>query len=118
MIFKLAWRNVIGNCIPSNPDRLLQRRETQTFPGYCFRPRLVKNAWNNQLFWGFNPAVSPAALNNIRSTIRDLGFRRQTDLALDGGLVDGSFRESSPPSVDETPSARRWSSGAKEQVHL
>jgi hypothetical protein len=43
---------------------------------------LVKNAWNKQLFWGFNPAVSPVALKDIRSTIRDLEFRRQTQLSL------------------------------------
>jgi RNA-directed DNA polymerase len=55
---------------------------TFDFLGYCFRPRLVKNAWNHQLFWGFNPAASPAALKEIRSTIRDLRFRRQTQLSL------------------------------------
>ena len=53
------------------------------FLGYCFRPRLVKNSRNKQLFCGFNPAVSPRALKHLRSTIRDLKFRRQTHLSLE-----------------------------------
>ena len=52
---------------------------TFDFLGYRFRPRLVKNARNHQLFWGFNPAASPAALKEIRSAIRDLRFGRQTN---------------------------------------
>jgi RNA-directed DNA polymerase len=55
---------------------------TFDFLGYCFRPRLVKNTRTKQLFWGFNPAVSPGALKDIRSTIRALKFRRQTHLSL------------------------------------
>ena len=54
---------------------------TFDFLGYCFRPRLVKNVRTHQLFWGFNPAASPAALKEIRSTIRALRFRRQTQLS-------------------------------------
>jgi RNA-directed DNA polymerase len=53
------------------------------FLGYCFRPRLVKNSQSKQLFCGFNPAVSPRALKHLRSTIRDLKFRRQTHLSLE-----------------------------------
>jgi RNA-directed DNA polymerase len=53
------------------------------FLGYCFRPRLVKNSRSKQLFCGFNPAVSPRALNHLRSTIRALKFRRQTHLSLE-----------------------------------
>jgi RNA-directed DNA polymerase len=53
------------------------------FLGYCFQPRLVKNTRTKQLFWGFNPAVSPGALKDIRSTIRALKFRRQTHLSLE-----------------------------------
>jgi RNA-directed DNA polymerase len=53
------------------------------FLGYCFRPRLVKNSRSKQLFCGFNPAVSPRALKHLRSTIRDLKFRRQTHLSLE-----------------------------------
>ena len=34
------------------------------------------------LFGGFNPAVSPAALNTMRATIRDLKLRQQTQLSL------------------------------------
>jgi RNA-directed DNA polymerase len=52
------------------------------FLGYCFRPRLVKHTLNKQLFCGFNPAVSSAALKDIRCTIRTLKFRRQTHLSL------------------------------------
>jgi RNA-directed DNA polymerase len=53
------------------------------FLGYRFRPRLVKNSRSKQLFCGFNPAVSPRALKHLRSTIRDLKFRRQTHLSLE-----------------------------------
>jgi RNA-directed DNA polymerase len=56
---------------------------TLDFLGYCFRPRLVKNTRNRQLFCGFNPAISPAALKDIRSTIKSLKIRRQTDLTLE-----------------------------------
>jgi group II intron reverse transcriptase/maturase len=56
---------------------------TFDFLGYCFRPRLVKNTWNHQLFWGFNPAISPSSLKEIRSTIKDLKLRRQLQLSLD-----------------------------------
>jgi RNA-directed DNA polymerase len=56
---------------------------TFDFLGYCFRPRLVKNSRSKQLFCGFNPAISPRALKHLRSTIRDLKFRRQTHLSLE-----------------------------------
>ena len=52
------------------------------FLGYCFRPRLVRRFRDNTLFCGFNPAVSASALKAMRSAIRDLNFRRQTQLAL------------------------------------
>src|SRR5215471_3905038 len=52
------------------------------FLGYCFRPRVVKRVRDNLLFCGFNPAVSPAALNAMRQAIRDLNLRRQTQLSL------------------------------------
>jgi group II intron reverse transcriptase/maturase len=55
---------------------------TFDFLGYAFRPRLVKNARTGQLFCGFNPAVSPMALKAMRSTIRDLNIRRQTQRSL------------------------------------
>ena len=35
------------------------------------------------MFCGFNPAVSVSALKAMRSAIRDLNLRRQTQLALD-----------------------------------
>jgi RNA-directed DNA polymerase len=89
--FKLAWRSVSWNCIPAKPGSSTVRTSTATrnirtspldFLGYCFRPRLVKNTRNQQLFCGFNPAVSPGALKAIRSTIRNLKLRRQTHLSL------------------------------------
>ena len=52
------------------------------FLGYCFRPRWVKRMRDNTMFCGFNPAVSPAALKTMRSTIRDLGIRRRTQMSL------------------------------------
>ena len=55
---------------------------TFDFLGYCFRPRLVKNNRNGNLFCGFNPAVSASALKAMRSTIRDLDIRRQTQRSL------------------------------------
>jgi len=52
------------------------------FLGYCFRPRWIKNSRDNSMFCGFNPAVSPSALKTMRSTIRDLNIRQQTQLSL------------------------------------
>ena len=52
------------------------------FLGYCFRPRWIKKSRDNSMFCGFNPAVSPSALKAMRSTIRDLNIRRQTQLSL------------------------------------
>jgi RNA-directed DNA polymerase len=52
------------------------------FLGYCFRPRWVKKSRDNSMFCGFNPAVSPSALKAMRSTVRDLNIRRQTQLSL------------------------------------
>lgn len=52
------------------------------FLGYCFRPRLVRRFRDNTLFCGFNPAVSVSALQAMRSAIRDLNLRRQTQLSL------------------------------------
>ena len=52
------------------------------FLGYCFRPRQVRRMRDNVLFGGFNPAVSSAALNTMRATIRELNLRQQTQLSL------------------------------------
>ena len=52
------------------------------FLGYCFRPRLVRRFRDNTLFCGFNPAVSGSAMKAMRSAIRDLNLRRQTQLSL------------------------------------
>jgi len=53
------------------------------FLGYCFRPRRVMSSRDGKLFCGFNPAVSPSALNAMRTTIRELNVRHRTDLSLD-----------------------------------
>jgi RNA-directed DNA polymerase len=52
------------------------------FLGYCFRPRLVRRFRDNTLFCGFNPAVSGTAMKAMRSAIRELNLRRQTQLSL------------------------------------
>jgi group II intron reverse transcriptase/maturase len=52
------------------------------FLGYCFRPRRVCRRRDNALFCGFNPAVSSSALKTMRSAIRDLNLRRQTQLSM------------------------------------
>jgi hypothetical protein len=52
------------------------------FLGYCFRPRLVRRFRDNTLFCGFNPAVSPSAMKAMRSTIRELKLRHQTQRSL------------------------------------
>jgi hypothetical protein len=52
------------------------------FLGYCFRPRRVRNSRDNSLFCRFTPAVSPSALKSMRAKIRELRFRRRTELSL------------------------------------
>jgi hypothetical protein len=52
------------------------------FLGYCFRPRLVRRSQDGTLFWGFNSAVSVAALKAMRATIRELDLRHRTQLSL------------------------------------
>ena len=53
------------------------------FLGYCFRPRLVRRSRDGELFWGFNPAVSPSALKDMRAAIRDLNLLRQTQRSME-----------------------------------
>ena len=52
------------------------------FLGYCFRPRRARNSRDNSLFCRFTPAVSPSALKSMRAKIRELRFRRRTELSL------------------------------------
>jgi RNA-directed DNA polymerase len=52
------------------------------FLGYCFRPRRVRRSRDNKLFCGFNPAVSSSALKAMRTAIRELDLRHQTQLSL------------------------------------
>ena len=56
---------------------------TFVFLGYQFRPRMVRSSRNNELFCSFTPAVSPSALKTMRSTVRDLNIRQQTQRSLD-----------------------------------
>jgi group II intron reverse transcriptase/maturase len=56
---------------------------TFDFLGYCFRPRLVRRFRDQSLFCGFNPAVSNLAMKAMRSAIRELNFRHQTQLSLE-----------------------------------
>jgi RNA-directed DNA polymerase len=58
------------------------------FLGYCFRPRLVKNSRRGTLFWSFTPAVSRAALTEMRQEIRETNFRNRTQIAL-GDIARG-----------------------------
>ena len=53
------------------------------FLGYAFRPRLVKNRRDNNLFVRFTPAVSAKALKAMRQTTRQLNYRNRTDLSLE-----------------------------------
>jgi RNA-directed DNA polymerase len=55
---------------------------TFDFLGYQFRPRVVRNSRNGELFCSFTPAVSPSALKAIRSTVRDLNIRQLTQRSL------------------------------------
>jgi RNA-directed DNA polymerase len=53
------------------------------FLGYTFRPRVVKNSKRDSIFVSFTPAVSAAALKNMRQTIRRWNFRNRTNLSLE-----------------------------------
>ena len=44
---------------------------------------MVRSSRNNELLCSFTPAVSPAALKAIRSTVRDLNIRQLTQRSLD-----------------------------------
>lgn len=52
------------------------------FLGYTFRPRLVKNRMRGNLFVSFTPAVSAAALTDMRQRTRRWNFRNRSDLSL------------------------------------
>ena len=52
------------------------------FLGYTFRARQVKNRKRNTLFMNFTPAVSAAALKEMRQTTRQWNLRNRTDLSL------------------------------------
>src|ERR1700680_1108899 len=87
--FKPDWQSASWTCIRRKPRSSTARTRIAKKPnvkfdflGYCFRPRWVKRMRDNTMFCGFNPAVSPAALKTMRSTIRDLGIRHRTQMSL------------------------------------
>src|SRR6202140_2895219 len=89
--FKPDWQNATWICIRRKTKIVYckdaHRKETYPnvkfdFLGYCFRPRWVKRMRGNTMFCGFYPAVSPAGLKTMRSTIRDLGIRHRTQMSL------------------------------------
>src|SRR3974377_304428 len=51
------------------------------FLATCFRTRVVRRSRTGILFCGFNPAVSPSALKSMRAKIRELRFRRRTEVS-------------------------------------
>jgi RNA-directed DNA polymerase len=64
------------------------------FLGYTFRPRGVKTDKCQRLLVGFNPAVSQAALKQMRKRIKALKLRRstQTELATIAALLNPMLR--------------------------
>jgi RNA-directed DNA polymerase len=52
------------------------------FLGYRFGPTDVRNRNTNEVFTGFNPKVSKAALNAMRQEIRELKLRKRTQVEL------------------------------------
>lgn len=56
--------------------------KTFDFLGYTFRARVCKNTKRNSLFVNFTPAVSKAALKEMRTKIRGDNLRNRTDLSL------------------------------------
>lgn len=52
------------------------------FPGFEFRPRLVKNHGTGEFFVGFTPAESPTAKKAMRQAIRDCNVKSRTTLSL------------------------------------
>jgi RNA-directed DNA polymerase len=64
------------------------------FLGYTFRPRGVKTDKCKRLLVGFNPAVSQAALKQMRKRIKALKLRRstQTELATIAALLNPMLR--------------------------
>ena len=44
---------------------------------------MVRSTRDNELFCSFTPAISPAALKSIRTTVRDLNIRQLTQRSLE-----------------------------------
>ena len=90
--FKHVWRSAAWRCIRRKPRSSTARTESAkasirtsslTSSGTAFGRGWSRSSRDNKLFCGFNPAVSPSALKAMRSTIRDLNIRHQTQLSLD-----------------------------------
>ncbi|MGH9344114.1 MAG: reverse transcriptase domain-containing protein, partial [Terriglobia bacterium] len=56
--------------------------KTFDFLGYTFRPRVLWDRKRKEVFDGFTPAVSKAALRSMRKKVRELDFRKQTQMEL------------------------------------
>jgi RNA-directed DNA polymerase len=52
------------------------------FLGYTFRPRVVRNRKQGNLFVSFTPAVSKSAMKSMKSYVRHSNMRNRTDLDL------------------------------------
>src|SRR6266404_8335341 len=80
----------IGIASAKNEDRVLQGRQprrqlsgpTVRYPGLQFRARKIKNR-DGEMFIGFVPAVSGAAVKAMRLTMRRWKLRHRNDLMLD-----------------------------------
>src|SRR5215471_14125760 len=89
--FKRAWRSAVWRCIRQRPKS--STAKTGTGEASTRTSNLISSGtafglgWydvfrDNALFCGFNPAVSIAAMKDMRETIRDLNLRHQTQLSL------------------------------------
>jgi group II intron reverse transcriptase/maturase len=56
--------------------------KTFDFLGYTFRPRALWDRKRKEVFDGFTPAVSRAALRSMRQKVKELEFRKQTQMEL------------------------------------
>jgi hypothetical protein len=87
--FKPAWQSAAWSCPTKTRIVYCKDRNRKgaypnvhfDFLGYRFRSRVVRRSRDNKLFCGFNRAVSSSALKAMRTTIREMDFRHQTQLS-------------------------------------
>ena len=82
--YVITKENVIGQDIAQPKDGKRRGKYSRTrfdFLGFSFHARTVQDRQGN-LFVGFNPAVSRAALKRMNQAIRDLNLHRHTSLTL------------------------------------